>query len=135
MGVLTVFLERISHLKDKDYVGKTDAYVQFNLEQDNMIMDKDFGTLKSTTKQNDCNPEYNETFTFSNVPSLDNMVLNVSVYDEDIGRDDKVGGCTINLEKLQPSSTPVSVEQIIDPKRLNFFSNKARIHLKISYKA
>jgi len=134
MGVLKVVLERISHLRDEDYAGKTDPYVQFHLEQDNRLFDKDYGTLRSTGKGNDCNPEYNETFTFNNVDSLDNLELHVSVYDEEVaGKDDKVGGCTVNLEKLKPSSSPVEVEQIIDSKGLNIFSKKARVHLKISY--
>ena len=33
MGVLTVTLERIDNLKDKDGIGKSDPYVKFRLEQ------------------------------------------------------------------------------------------------------
>lgn len=40
------------------------SYVKFDLEQDNMVLDKQYGTQKSTTKQNDTSPEYQETFWF-----------------------------------------------------------------------
>jgi len=133
MGVVTVVLERITDLRDKDMIGKTDPYIKLHLEQDNLVFDKDYGKHRSSKKANDCNPEYNETFTFNNVPTLDNLALHLSVWDDDIGRDDKVGSCTVDLEKMNLSSTPVHVEKVIDPKRLHFFSHKARIHLKISY--
>lgn len=40
------------------------SYVKFDLEQDNMIMDKQYGSQKSSTKNNDTSPEYQETFWF-----------------------------------------------------------------------
>jgi hypothetical protein len=39
-----------------------------------MILDKDYGSQKSTTKQNDTSPEYGETFWFE-IPSLKNMYV------------------------------------------------------------
>jgi hypothetical protein len=37
MGVLTVKVIKATNLADKDFVGKTDPYVQIELEQDNMV--------------------------------------------------------------------------------------------------
>ena len=51
MGILTVFLDKIDNLADEDMVGKSDPYVKFELEQDNMVFDKDFGEQKSSKKK------------------------------------------------------------------------------------
>ncbi len=37
MGVLTVKLIKASHLRDADFLGKTDPYVKIELEQDNVV--------------------------------------------------------------------------------------------------
>ena len=37
MGVLTVKVIKATNLADKDFVGKTDPYVEITLEQDNMV--------------------------------------------------------------------------------------------------
>lgn len=134
MGKLTVFLDKISHLRDEDTLGKSDPYVKFYLEQDNMIFDKGYGKQTSTKKKNDLNPKYGETFVFENVPSLENMVLHVQVMDDDTGLDDKIGGTKFKLEKLKLSSEPTEFEEVIDNKRgQGIFSRKAKIYLKISY--
>ena len=79
MGVLTVLLTRITDLYDEDGVGKSDPYVKFELEKDRWVFDKTLGKHQSSKKKNDVNPEYNETFTFENVPSSTtvNMKLHI----------------------------------------------------------
>lgn len=77
MGVLTVHLIKILNLRDEDKMGKSDPYVKFELEKDKWMFDKTLGKHQSTKKKNDCNPEYNETFTFENVPTMDNMKLHI----------------------------------------------------------
>ena len=37
MGVLTVFLEKCTDLKDKDVMSKSDPYVLLEIEQDNFV--------------------------------------------------------------------------------------------------
>ena len=92
MGVLTVYLDRISNLKDTDgAMNHPDPYVMFHLEQENWGLDKNYGKHKSTVKKSTCNPTYEEEFKFEDVPSLDNLTLHVKVYDEDWGRDDAIG--------------------------------------------
>ena len=131
MGVVTVYLDKIRNLKDEDGIGRSDPYVVFHLEQDNAIFDKGYGKQKSSTK-GDCNPEYGETFTFEDVPSLDRLVLKISVHDEDTGHDDKLGDCEIDLESLNPGAEGNGVQMVIDPKK-GWFSKSATIFLNISY--
>ncbi|KAG7342855.1 C2 domain containing protein [Nitzschia inconspicua] len=131
MGRLTVHLDRVSNIADKDVLGKTDPYVRFELKQDNFGRDHDYGFQRSSVKKNDVNPVYDETFVFNNIPTLNNMVLKVKILDDDIGsRDDKVGHCTIKLEDLGLSSSPMVVERVVDR---NLISKNGRVHLKLSY--
>lgn len=134
MGVLTVVLEKITNLRDEDTLGKSDPYVKFELEQDNLVFDKGYGKQTSSKKKNDLNPEYNETFTFEDVPTMNNMVLHIKVMDDDFGLDDSLGSCKINLEKLKPSAEPTGVSHVVDDKKGGgWFSKKAKIFLQISY--
>lgn len=130
MGKLTVHLWKVDNLCDDDFIGKSDPYVKLELEQDNMIFDKDYGDKQSSKKKNDLNPVYNEDFHFSDIPSLDNMVLKVKIMDDDIGRDEELGSCKIKLEDLGLSSTPKHVEKVVDRK---LFRSNATIYLKLSY--
>mmetsp|Transcript_13140 Transcript_13140/g.36298 ORF Transcript_13140/g.36298 Transcript_13140/m.36298 type:complete len:143 (-) Transcript_13140:642-1070(-) len=134
MGVLTVFLDKITNLRDADFLGKSDPYVIFDLEQDGWIYDKTLETQQSSKKTNDLNPEYGETFTFKKVPTMNNMILHVKVWDDDIGLDDDIGGCDIKLDDLDLSEEGTEVSKIIDHKKDGgWFSRKAKIFLKISY--
>ena len=130
MGVLTVHLDRVSNITNKDLIGKTDPYVRFELEQDNFFKDVDYGYQFSSKKRNDCNPVYNETFTWQ-IPTLDNMVLTCKIMDEDkFSRDDKCGPCKVKLEHLGVASRPKAVEKTFDR---NLFTANGKIHLRISF--
>jgi len=87
MGVLTVVLKQIKHLRDEDTFGKSDPYVEFELEQDNFFFDKDLGQKKSSKKKGEVNPVYNETFKWENVRSTNNLKLDVK------GKFLNEGGC------------------------------------------
>ena len=96
------------------------------------IKDIDYGSAKSSTKNDQLNPVYGETFTFT-IPTLDNMVLTCTVKDEDLGsRDDKLGKCKINLEKLGLTSSPMDVEKVVDR---NIISANGKLFLKLSFQA
>lgn len=43
MGKLSVKLDKVTNLVDRDLIGKTDAYVNFHLEADNWTIDKNYG--------------------------------------------------------------------------------------------
>mmetsp|Transcript_17252 Transcript_17252/g.29731 ORF Transcript_17252/g.29731 Transcript_17252/m.29731 type:complete len:132 (+) Transcript_17252:92-487(+) len=129
MPILTVHLDRIENLADKDMIGKSDPYVKFELEQDNTFKDKNYGEMISTTKQDDLNPTYDETFNF-NIPELKNMVLTVKVMDKDVGKDGKLGKCKIKLDKLGLDPTPHEYKGKVDN---NLFSKDAFVYLNLSY--
>jgi Ca2+-dependent lipid-binding protein len=119
MGLLKVRLVKATNLADKDYFGKTDPYVRIELEQDNFLIDKDYGYQVSSTKSNELNPVWNEDFAFSNIPTLDNMVLTLKVFDKDIGsRDDKCGRCKIKLANEGITRSPKRMEKTVDRKLL-----------------
>jgi Ca2+-dependent lipid-binding protein len=85
---LTVVLEKVDHIKDDDGIGtgKSDPFVKFELEQDNLILDRNFGTKKSSRKRDVTNPVFNETFTW-HLPSdvgLKNLELVCKIMDDDI---------------------------------------------------
>ena len=113
--------------------GKSDPYVKFYLEQDNMVFDKGYGKMESSKKKNELNPVYGETFTFEDVPGLNNMVLHVTIKDDDIGRDEKLGDCKFKLEGMDLSSDPVEVSQVVDRKGLGLLRKHAKIYLKLSW--
>jgi hypothetical protein len=89
---------------------------------------------QSTTQKGTCSPDFNEKFTFNNIPSLDKMVLEAKIWDEDYGIDDHMGHVSINLEKtLTPGEEKELVEVIKGSGKLNLFSKKARMYMKIIY--
>jgi Ca2+-dependent lipid-binding protein len=134
MGVVTVYLDKISNLQDEDSLGKSDPYVVFCLEQKNFIFDTGYGKKISSKKKNDLNPDYGETFKFPKVPTLENLVLHVRVLDDDdFGFNDLLGSCHINLEKLKEDE-PMQIEKVIEHKKIGgWFSKNAKIYLKVSY--
>ena len=129
MGKLIVFLDKCTNLVDEDTLGKSDPYVKFDLEQDNLIWDKDFGDKTSTKKKDDLNPEWGETFEFE-IPNLNNMVLKVTVKDDDPVFDDKLGYCKIPLEDLGLDENPTGIDRVVDN---NILCKDARIFLQLSY--
>eukprot|EP01083_Nonionella_stella_P265591 899538_1 len=129
MGILTIYLDKATNLKNEDHFGKSDPYVKFSLEQDNFIGDNDYGDQKSTSKENDLNPEYGETFSF-NIPTLNNMELSVEIKDKDIGRDEKMGKCKIKLEKLGLSESPMRIEEKVHNRLIG---KDSYVHLDLSY--
>jgi Ca2+-dependent lipid-binding protein len=129
MGILTVYLDKVENLLDDDFRGKSDPFVKFELEQNNVMFDKDFGEQKSSKKRDQQSPHYGETFHF-NIPSLHNMELIVKVMDDDVLKDDKMGQCKINLEELDLTSHAKEVKKKIDHK---LFRKDAFVHLKLSY--
>ena len=134
MGVLTVYLDKITDLRDSDGVGKSDPYVMLNLKEDRRMLDKSYGKKKSKTIKDTVNPVFSETFTFNDVPSdMENLVLDIKVMDDDFGRDDKIGSTELVLKNFGFSAEPRDVECIVDDKGGRMFKKTAKMHLKISY--
>ncbi|KAG1678246.1 hypothetical protein FOA52_013866 [Chlamydomonas sp. UWO 241] len=103
MGVLKVLLVKLEDLADKDAIGKTDPYVKLEVIKDGFF-DKTVGKAQSSKKQDDCNPVYNEEFSF-HFDELTKMELHLKIMDDDTISDDKVGAGEIKLDKedLQPN--------------------------------
>jgi len=129
MVLLTVHLSKITNLHDAGAFDEADPYVKFELEQDNIIFDKDYGEMVSSKKKNDPNPVYGEDFKFE-IPTTENMELTVKVMDDDYGGDDLLGKCLIKLEDLPLSEEPLEVRRKVDN---NIFSPDSWIHLTIAY--
>ena len=98
-----------------------------------MVLDKNYGKQESSKKKNDLNPVYGETFKFEDLPGLNNMVLHVTVRDDDVGHDEKLGDCKFKLEKMGLTSTPMEVDAVVDHKGLGLIRKHAKIYLKLSY--
>lgn len=133
MGVLTVFLEKCSNLKDEDgAMNGSDTYVVMTVEKDRFgPINEGLGKETSTTKQGDQSPVFEETFTFEDIPNdLENIQMKIKVMDSDVGLDDKLGSCTIQLAELGLSADPTDVERVVDN---NLIRKDGKIFLKISF--
>lgn len=129
MPTLNVHLYKITNLCDDSHFDVADPYVKFELEKDNLLFDEEFGEQVSSKKKNDMNPVYSEDFKFE-IRNLRKMVLLVTVFDDDMGSDDELGYCKIDLEDLELSSEPVEIRRkIVD----NYFSPDSWIILKLSF--
>ena len=59
MGVLTVHLDKITDLLDKDSIGTKEPYVRFELSQKQMLgSNKDFGKNYSSKKKGEMHPVF-----------------------------------------------------------------------------
>ena len=135
MPPLTVELVKIINLQDDNVSDKADPYVKFELVHNKKGFwkkDETFDNKVSSKKQNERNPIYYETFVFDDIETLTNMELRVVVMDDDFGRskDDKLGSCTIQLDKLELEPIPALHRRKIDD---NIFAEDAYIFLKLSY--
>jgi Ca2+-dependent lipid-binding protein len=77
-------------LQKKGVIGKADPYVIINLGEQ---------TLRTKTVNNDQNPEWEFDFNFDITKDSPETLL-LEVFDEDIGRDDKLGETTIELAEI-----------------------------------
>jgi len=131
MPELTVRLIKIINLSSDSRRDKADPYVKFELEQNNIFLDKDFGNMVSTSKTDNCSPVFSEKFVFHDLPGLDNMELKIKVMDRDPGlEDDQLGHCTIKLEDLNLEAIPTRIRRKVDD---NWFGTDAYIFLALSY--
>jgi len=76
-------------LKDSDFIGKTDPYAVVTFEEEVGAPKK----RKTATLNNNLNPVWNAKMYFLLTESCERF--RVDVYDEDIGRDDRLGHATI----------------------------------------
>jgi len=98
IGVLVVTLHIATKLKDPDWVGKMDPYV--NLTLDNSA------TKKSKTQHDaGASPNFDEEqFVFQ--LKGNEQFLTLELRDEDIGKDDFIGSCKLDLRELSFQARP-----------------------------
>ncbi|KAL3904140.1 MAG: hypothetical protein SGARI_005055, partial [Bacillariaceae sp.] len=136
MPKLTVTLVKAVNLLDQGS-DIADPYVTLTLKADHRGFrnDKEYGGYTSSTKSNQKNPSWNETFVWEDVESLKNLELSLKVMDKDTSsKDDKLGSITINLEKLDPPLEPIPTQthRFKINKRL-MKKNSSYIFLQIAY--
>ncbi len=88
-GSLKITLINATFLKDKDIVGKMDAYVQLEVgnQKQKSHVAKNMGT----------NPVWNQQFDF-NIDGESNLKL--EFYDDDIGNDDQLGQILLGISQF-----------------------------------
>ncbi|KAG0317789.1 hypothetical protein BGZ97_004862 [Linnemannia gamsii] len=89
-GNLYVKLNSASNLRDKDWLGKSDPFVE-------MWLDKSYKARSKDVKSN-LNPVYNQTFCFYVRPRQ--STLYVRAVDKDTFRNDKIGQASISLSNV-----------------------------------
>ncbi|UJR11595.1 hypothetical protein I4U23_015777 [Adineta vaga] len=121
-GSLEVTVIEGRNLKDKDVVGKNDAYVE-------VYLDKDY--KQRTTIVKDTNdPTWNQRFTFKLDKETDYLYLNV--YDDDVTGRDSVGSAKIDLKK-HVYGKPIYNTWVPLPRLLGLRSN-GEIHVIIEHR-
>ncbi|KAF9954980.1 hypothetical protein BGZ72_004134 [Mortierella alpina] len=119
-GQLYVKLNSASKLKDKDFLGKSDPFVEMWLEKAYKQRSKDTKGL---------NPVFNETFCFY-VRSGQNK-LYVRAVDRDTFKNDKIGDATINLDQVMNTGN-VGPQDYKLPKWLGF-SDNGSVNLQMQF--
>ncbi|KAF9145614.1 hypothetical protein BGX30_007949 [Mortierella sp. GBA39] len=88
-GQLYIKLNRATNLRNKDWLGKSDPYIE-------MWLDKSYKQRSKDTKGQ--SPVFDETFCFYLRPGQNK--LNVRAVDKDTFSDDKIGEATISLDSV-----------------------------------
>jgi Ca2+-dependent lipid-binding protein len=90
VGTLEVIIVEGRHLKDRDFVGQNDAYVE-------IYLDKKY-KQRTTTIYNSHNPIWNERFTFN--LQKDDDTIHFGVYDADVVGQDSIGNGKVKLKHV-----------------------------------
>ncbi|KAI9279001.1 C2 domain-containing protein [Phascolomyces articulosus] len=97
-GVLSVTLHEGKNLKNQDFMGKNDPYVE-------LWLDDDYKQRSSEIKNNN-NPVWNETFIFNITKGSSDKKLYVKVLDKDLVGSDKIGDTKIDVKDIIQSGRP-----------------------------
>lgn len=119
-GILTVTIFEAKDLKDKDLIGKNDAYIELTLGENKQ---------RTSEIKNSNDPVWNETFTFNLTGTRDHK-LYLDVLDKDVVGSDKIGDTKIDF-------APCFEGQVIDewvklPAKLGLTSH-GEIHVRIEF--
>lgn len=108
MTDIVVNVIKASNLADDDGpFNGSDPYVYITL--------KDCEPQRTTTvKGSDGDVEWNQELTFASVTSPATKTMNIRVYDEDWGRDDNIGECSVDLGKLVCTGDAQNFDLVVD---------------------
>merc|ERR1712121_282002 len=90
-GQLVVTVLKAKDIEKKGMFGKPDPYVRITLDKQK---------AKSVTVNNNYNPEWNFTSTFEIDGNTSDEIC-ISLFDDDIGKDDTLGDTTIDIRSIQ----------------------------------
>jgi len=106
MATIKVNVVRATNLADNDGpFNGSDPYVYITL---------DGCEAQRTATSSGSDPEWNEELTFEGVESPASKVMNIRIYDDDWGRDDKIGDFNLDLGKLPCSGDPQEFNVVVD---------------------
>ncbi|KAI7858362.1 C2 domain-containing protein [Circinella umbellata] len=97
-GVLQVTLHEGKDLKNQDFLGKNDPYVE-------LWLDDDYKQRSSEIKNNN-NPVWNETFIFNIPKGSSDKKLYLKVLDKDLVGSDKIGDAKVDIKDIISSGRP-----------------------------
>lgn len=107
MTSIQFFMMSASNLASADGpINSVDPYVYIQLEG--------CDPLRSATVSSDQNPEWNEVMTFESVENPAAKVLSIAIYDDDMFKDDKMGGCKLDLGTLMQTDEPQEFTVVVD---------------------
>ncbi|KAL2499313.1 Synaptotagmin-2 [Abeliophyllum distichum] len=131
VGILHVKVVRAMKLKKKDLLGASDPYVKLKLTEDKLP------SKKTTVKQKNLNPEWNEEFTFV-VKDPESQVLELSVYDwEQVGSHDKMGLNIVPLKEFTPEEPKVLTLDLLknlNPEDVQNEKSRGQLVVEVNYK-
>ncbi|KAE8714427.1 Synaptotagmin-3 [Hibiscus syriacus] len=131
VGILDVKVVRAMKLKKKDLLGKSDPYVKLKLTEEKLT------SKKTTVKQSNLNPEWNEEFNFV-VKDPNTQALEIIMYDwEQVGKHDKMGMNVVPLKDLTPDEPKVLTLDLLknmDPNDQQNEKSRGQVVLEALYK-
>ncbi|KAI8137893.1 C2 domain-containing protein [Fennellomyces sp. T-0311] len=121
-GVLTVDVFEGKELKNQDFLGKNDPFIELWLDDD----------YKQRTSElsNTNNPVWNETFTFNIAEGSSDSKLYIKVIDQDLIGTDKIGDAKVDLKDVYDGE--VFDDWVKLPAKLGLNSH-GEIHLRIEF--
>ncbi|XP_023554765.1 synaptotagmin-2-like isoform X1 [Cucurbita pepo subsp. pepo] len=153
VGILDVKVVRALRLKKKDLLGASDPYVKLQLTEENLP------SKKTTVKQKNLNPEWNEEFNFV-VKDPNSQAIEFQVFDWEqvsnfvvlslnlfylgsyslclkVGKHDKMGINLVPLKELYPDEPKVFTLDLLKNMDLNDVQNeknRGQIVVELTYK-
>ncbi|KHG16363.1 Esyt2 [Gossypium arboreum] len=131
VGMLDVKVVKAMKLRKKDFLGKSDPYVKLKLTEEKL------SAKKTTVKQSNLNPEWNEEFSFV-VKDPNTQALEIILYDwEQVGKHDKMGMNVVPLKDLTPEEPKVFTLDLLknmDPNDQQNEKSRGQLVLEALYK-